>query len=124
MGISTNPVITTIEGTQGNGAGHMKVNKQFNKMAIGNVFDRSIELFDFDNATGAVSTPIIWNTPNPYLVYGIEFPPDGSKLYTLTVDFSTVYQYDIFSNASIHYINIGLRPNYFYANVRITYTSC
>ncbi|MEX0636992.1 MAG: PKD domain-containing protein, partial [Ferruginibacter sp.] len=96
-GISSTPVISTVGGTQSNGAGHIKVNRQFNKLAIGNLFDGDIELFDFNNTTGVVSNPIIWNTaPGVTLVYGIEFSPDGTKLYTSDID--RIFQYDISSN--------------------------
>ena len=93
-GISQTPIISTIGGTQGNGAGHIKVNKQFNKLAIGNLFDGNIELYNFNNLTGEVSNPIIWKTaPGFSLTYGIEFSPNGSKLYVS--DLTQVYQYDI-----------------------------
>ena len=60
-GFQTTPVVSTIGGTHGNGSGHLKINRQFNKLARGNFFDSSVELFDFNNANGVVSNPIIWN---------------------------------------------------------------
>jgi gliding motility-associated-like protein len=92
-GFQTNPVVSVVGGTHGNGAGHLKINRQFNKLACGNFFDRTIELYDFDNATGIVSNPTIWNTPDPNLVYGVEFSPNGNLLYISNL--SEVYQYDL-----------------------------
>ncbi len=93
-GISTTPVLSTGGGTQGNGAGHIKVNRQFNKLALGNLFDATIELFDFNNATGVVSNPVIWPFAYPNaLIYGVEFSPDGFKLYISNIE--KIIQYDV-----------------------------
>lgn len=93
-GIQNSPVVSTIGSVQGNGAGHMKVNRNFNKLAIGVTFSSTIELFDFDNATGIVSNPISWkhNLSNP-LIYGIEFSPNGKVLYISNLD--KLLQFDI-----------------------------
>jgi hypothetical protein len=53
-GIQTTPVISTIGAAQANGAGHMKINRQFNKLAIGATFSSAMELYDFNNTTGVV----------------------------------------------------------------------
>ena len=93
-GFETTPVLSNTGGTQGNGAGHIKVNRQFNKLAVGNLFDSTVELFDFDNATGSVSNPLIWDFSFPNaLIYGVEFSPDGSKLYVSNIE--KIIQYDI-----------------------------
>ncbi len=99
IGIQTTPVINQIGGTHGNGAGHMKINKQFNKIAVGNFFSSDIELFDFNNSTGIISNPIIWNFNFPNgLIYGVEFSPDGKVLYVSNIE--KIIQYDI-SQATI-----------------------
>jgi gliding motility-associated-like protein len=98
-GIQTIPVISQIGGTHGNGAGHMKVNKQYNKIAIGllNVGAGSttqIELFDFNNTTGVLSNAMTWNyTIQVALIYGVEFSPNGEVLYVS--DLQNLVQYDI-----------------------------
>lgn len=93
-GIETTPVLSSVGGTQGNGAGHVKANSQWNKLAMGNLFDATVELFDFNNETGVVSNPLIWdyNFPNS-LIYGVEFSPDGTKLYVSNIE--RIIQYDI-----------------------------
>ena len=78
-GIQTTPVISLIGGNQGNGAGHMKINKQFNKIALGLLnlgagSTTQIELFDFNNPTVVVSNSKILNYNFQVgLIYGVEF---------------------------------------------------
>lgn len=93
-GIQNTPVVSTIGSTQSNGAGHMKINKQFTKIAIGVTPGGKMELFDFNNATGVVSNLITWTTNFPLpLVYGIEFSPNGNVLYVSNLE--RLVQYDL-----------------------------
>jgi gliding motility-associated-like protein len=98
-GIQTTPITSFIGGTQGNGAGHMKINKQFNKIALGILnlgagSTTQIELFDFNNTTGLVSNATIWNYNFQVgLIYGVEFSPNGKVLYVS--DLQQIVQYDI-----------------------------
>lgn len=73
--------------------GQLKVNSQFNRLVCGNFFEADIELYDFNNATGIVSNPIIWNSPSQSINYGFEFSPNGRLLYV--TDDSQIYQYDL-----------------------------
>jgi gliding motility-associated-like protein len=89
-GIQTTPVIGAV--FQNGFAGHNKINRQFNKIAVGCC--TQMEVFDFDNATGIVSNPIVWNANLPSgLTWGIEFSPDGKVLYTS--DGSSLLQFDL-----------------------------
>lgn len=97
-GFQTTPVVSTIGGTQGNGAGHLKVNRQFNKLACGSLFDGTMELFDFNNATGEITGVIAWDLDSVMLavsplIYGVEFSPSGQFLYISNL--SSVFQYDV-----------------------------
>jgi gliding motility-associated-like protein len=93
-GIQSTPVVSTTGATQANGAGHMKINRQFDKLAIGVTFSSTIELYDFDNSTGVVSNPISWNyNLSSPLIYGIEFSPNGKVLYISNLD--KLLQFDI-----------------------------
>ena len=95
-GIQTTPVLSTVGGSHGDGAGHLKINRQGNKLAMGNFLDATIELYDFNNTTGVLSNPVIWPFAGiPGVIYGVEFSTDGSKLYI--ANFNLVYQYDITS---------------------------
>lgn len=63
-------------------------------------------MFDFDNSTGIISSPI--NLPYERGGFGLSFSPDNSKLYAATwkafsfssSDSNKVYQFDISSNDS------------------------
>ena len=96
-GFQPTPVVSSVGGTQGNGAGHMKINRQFNRLAMGSLFDASIELFKFDNATGIVSDPVVWKIPSSMqispLIYGLEFSPKGRFLYASNL--FQAYQFDV-----------------------------
>ena len=56
-------------------------------------------LFNFDNATGQLSNPLIFSMPVPYRgCGGIEFSPDATKIYVYqngSIGEGAVYQYDI-----------------------------
>jgi PKD repeat protein len=60
--------------------------------------DAGFHLFDFDAATGVVSNSLILNNSTER-AYGIEFSPDGSKLYGITWNASAVpthiYQWNV-----------------------------
>ncbi len=93
-GINTTPIISKAGSAQGNGAGHFKVNKQFNKIAIGVLFGAEINLLKFNNATGVVTNYLTWKSKlNNPLIYGMEFSLDGSKLYASNLD--KIVQFDI-----------------------------
>jgi gliding motility-associated-like protein len=80
-GLQNTPVISTVGSANQINQGHIKINKQFNKIASGISDDSDIELFDFDNATGIFSNPITLNFNLLSVAYGIEFSPDGKLLY-------------------------------------------
>ncbi len=97
-GFQTTPIASTIGATHGNGSGHIKINKQFNKLACGGQFNRTMELFDFNNSTGVVSNPVEWNLTTTMqnfspLIYGVEFSPNGKVLYINNLNI--IVQYDI-----------------------------
>lgn len=58
-----------------------------------------IEVFDFDRTTGGISNPRL--ASNYYRPYGVEFSPDGKKLYATSCNFppnttpSVIYQFDM-----------------------------
>lgn len=78
--------------------GSMKISPNGKKLGIclRGGLDR-VELYDFDDATGTVSNPVILsNMPN---AYGCEFSPDGSKFYAATAEggvmSALLYQWDL-----------------------------
>jgi PKD repeat protein len=90
------PVISAVGGIfGGTSIGQMKYSCVNNKVA--NVFyTLSVDLLDFDPATGVLSNAININnflgTP-----YGLEFSPNGNLLYITTWDQHTLTQFDITS---------------------------
>lgn len=86
-GINLTPVITSLGSlhttvNNGNGDGTMgciKFNSTGTKLATTIYAASQVEIFDFDNCSGSIKNPITISTlDNPY---GLEFSPDGSKLY-------------------------------------------
>ena len=111
-GINSTPVLSSAGVSQQNGSGHFKINRQGNKLALGNFVTSIFELFDFNNTTGVISNPISFNIMiNLGYIYGIEFSTDGSKLYIS--DNRQLYQYDISSNipATIEASSYWVSPN-------------
>jgi gliding motility-associated-like protein len=91
-GFQPNPVVSPLVQNSTH-FGQLKVNSQFNKLVCGNFFNFEIELYDFDNATGVVSNPIIWASPSQQTNYGFEFSPNGKVLYV--TDNTQIFQYDL-----------------------------
>ncbi|MBX2927071.1 MAG: gliding motility-associated C-terminal domain-containing protein [Saprospiraceae bacterium] len=83
-------------------AGYLKVSHDLSRVAMTTAHDHTtsttfngfVELFDFDNATGVLSNPLLLmdSLRNPY---GLEFSPDNSKLYQLDNAPGVLYQYDL-----------------------------
>jgi PKD repeat protein len=63
--------------------GQMKVSPLGNKIAVGHFRPgETVSLCDFDPATGIVSNGFPITTINSIQSYGVEFSPDGTRLYT------------------------------------------
>lgn len=111
-GLNPVPVISNtgliVTGQINNSIGTLKFSSKGNKLAAIHAFDNdAVELMDFDNTTGVLSNPVLFN-PNaiPHQstytgVYGAEFSPDGNLLYVSSnnsvTDPATLYQFDITS---------------------------
>lgn len=101
-GVSNAAVFSTLGNGHGNGAGHLKINKQFTQLAMGNFFEGDIELFDFNWATGQVSNFRRWDfIPGGGFIYGIEFSPNGSRLYASNLDDVIQYNLSLSSTTAI-----------------------
>ncbi|HKR04454.1 MAG TPA: T9SS type A sorting domain-containing protein [Bacteroidia bacterium] len=95
------PVLSFHQPTSGNygyDIGYMKASPQGDKIAIanygGNITDQ-FHLFDFDCSTGIISNQMSFSTGD--ILYGLEFSPDGSKLYVFPWGAAplSIYQYDV-----------------------------
>lgn len=76
-----------------NTVGYMKASPDGKKIAIANYGLDLMELFDFDNSTGMVSNAMSFT--NYCDAYGVEFSPDGKKLYLSLVFNPSIYQFDL-----------------------------
>ena len=69
--------------------GYMKASIDGKKIAAAYIQNTNVYLYDFDNSTGVVSNGQMLFPGNSALqFYGVEFSPDGSKLYASFVDYT------------------------------------
>jgi gliding motility-associated-like protein len=104
-GIDRNPVVSavgdvhrTVPSVDGDPTmGCMKFSRKGDMLAVAIFTDNKVQVFSFDNCTGSLSDPRTINTlDHPY---GIEFSPNGSKLYYTMFDkasfLGAVFQVDL-----------------------------
>lgn len=98
-GISFTPVISNTgirhEKSKFNTIGYLKCSFDKKKLAVAIYGDKLVQLFDFNNETGAISNPQtirLANTPSPY---GIEFSPNNAFLYVGMDTSGQIYQLDM-----------------------------
>ncbi len=83
-----------IRGDFENGAGYLKVSPNGKRLALTIYREDRVELFDFDNSTGAVSNRIKLPKTAPS-AYGVEFSPDSDKLFVGSFETGLIEQYDL-----------------------------
>ena len=92
----------------GYGQGYMKISSSGRKLAVANNGSfMPVELFDFDNQSGAISNPMMLNGPMG-AIYGLEFSGDGSKLYASRIGWSSgteIFQWDLCAGNSLSIIS-------------------
>ncbi len=85
-GVSTTPIISSVgnihSGGTGNinAVGYMKASPNKDKIALVNRNNLSIDIYDYDNATGIVSNEVSIDCSS-LLLYGIEFSKTGQYLF-------------------------------------------
>ncbi|MFC7775203.1 T9SS type B sorting domain-containing protein [Flavobacterium sp. GCM10027622] len=77
-----------------NSMGYMKISPDGSKLAACNMFLNTVELFDFNNATGVISNPVTVMNDSNY-VYGVEFSPNSQVLYVGVEGTQSLYQFDL-----------------------------
>jgi len=99
----TSNVGTVASGSDQNTIGYLKGSFDGSKLAQAVYWDNYFEVFDFDRSTGIASNPVYLSSlPNAtYGAYGVEFSPDGSKLYGTTVNWGVLYQWDLNAGSAI-----------------------
>ena len=97
-GVILPPKTYAVGSTHQQHKGYMKPSHEGRKLAVA-VSDSSgggfIELFDFDNKTGAVSNPTKLIDANTAGAYGLEFSPDDKLLYLSTMFSKKIYQFSV-----------------------------
>ncbi len=95
--------------------GAMKVSPNGRKLALAGYEMNLVQLFDFNNITGVVSSPL--QLPSEVWEYGVCFSPDNTKLYITTASDrrSNIYQFDLSAPSAIAIIAsrtlVGTFPN-------------
>ena len=95
---TTTPTISTIGAAFSafGDAGFLKVSHDGSMLVNTMEYSRYVELYDFDNSTGAVSN--LYTIPMVIDAYGAEFSLDLTRLYISTTDNQDVYQFDLTSS--------------------------
>ncbi len=75
--------------------GQLKASPDGCKLALAISGMGVVELVDFNNLTGGVSNPITFLSPDYAQCYGVEFSPNGSKLYVGMENSRQIYQFDL-----------------------------
>ena len=75
--------------------GYMKPSHDGKKLAVAvsdSIQGGFLEVFDFDNKTGAISNPVKLESPETVGAYGVEFSPDNKFIYLSTMFSKKIYQ--------------------------------
>lgn len=99
-GVNTsNPVISNVGqvygSTTSNSRGYLKVSPSGSKLAAAVQGDAFYELYDFNNFTGVVSSPVLLQQPNYVYCYGVEFSMNENYLYGSERYGYVLRQYDL-----------------------------
>ncbi|WP_460973363.1 T9SS type B sorting domain-containing protein [Spirosoma migulaei] len=85
-------------GTRQQNKGYMKPSHDGKKLAVAvsdSIQGGFLEVFDFDNKTGAISNPVKLESAETVGAYGLEFSPDNSLLYLSTMFSKKIYQINV-----------------------------
>lgn len=110
-GINTTPIISSVGEPHQSGfntIGYLKASPIGDKIACA-MRDKFYQILDFDNTTGVISNPLTIPQFEPF-PYGVEFSPDGTKIYlsTWTQQNTDIYQYDLTAGTSTDILNSGI----------------
>lgn len=117
-GLTTTPIISSVGSVHtggggnyqnANAVGYMKASPAGNKLAVG-IRDGSFELFDFNNFTGRLSNYVPLR--QFYRSYGVEFSPDGTKLYGTNLDGNSLMQFNLQAGSSAAIAASGMIVGY------------
>ncbi|WP_158552582.1 gliding motility-associated C-terminal domain-containing protein [Spirosoma telluris] len=78
--------------------GYMKPSHDGRKLAVAvsdSIQSGFLEVFDFDNKTGAISNPVKLESAETVGAYGLEFSPDNNLLYLSSMFSKRIYQINV-----------------------------
>ncbi len=112
-GLNTTPVVSAVgsarSGNSNASQGQINVNAANNRIVTANWNANSMELFNFDNSSGLLSNPLLFSGLNR--PWGVEFSPNGTKLYLSGWTTKYIMQYDLstYTQAAIaaSVVNLG-----------------
>jgi DNA-binding beta-propeller fold protein YncE len=97
-GIDTNPVISNTGSVYSDkewtSPGCLKVSQNGKRIATTIYGYNRVEVFDFDDITGCISNPLFLDSFPQSSAYGVEFSPDGTKLY-VSITQCGLYQFNL-----------------------------
>jgi hypothetical protein len=94
-GVNSNPVISNAGSLDSfAGVGYLKASSDGSKLVQALYYVGIVDVLDFNATTGVVTLDFTF-TPPFIEVYGVEFSPDGTKLYVSGVAIDFIYQYDM-----------------------------
>jgi len=102
-GLKTTPVVSKVgfkhAGSLTRTAGYMKVSPNGKKLAWAMTnYNGVVEILDFDDSSGIVSNPITcYDIKDPY---GLEFSPDGTKLYVTSRSLKEIFEFFLEAGSS------------------------
>lgn len=118
-GVNTTPTVSNagsvLTAVASDLTGAMKISPKGNKLAYASIGKNIVELFDFNNTTGAVSNGLTLTPPTSLPgqgAYYVEFSPDETKLYVVVATLgnntnSHLYQYDLSNGNVMTELNIS-----------------
>jgi gliding motility-associated-like protein len=94
-GVNSTPVISNAGSLDSfAGVGYLKASSDGSKLVQALYYVGIVDVLDFNATTGVVTLDFTF-TPPFIEVYGVEFSPDGTKLYVSGVAIDFIYQYDM-----------------------------
>ena len=107
-GVSLAPVVSnagTVYPFPADDPGYMRANPTGTKIAAALQTSFKVDVVDFDNNTGAISGGYTIPPAISNYVYGLEFSPDGTKLYVGYETAKQIYQYDLSAGSTANIIS-------------------
>lgn len=96
-GVNTTPIVSntgTVDNSPWNlGVGYLKASSSSNRLAHAVSNNSVVDILTFNNLTGVITNEFSFSTS--CYAYGVEFSPDGSKLYVGCWAHPDIYQYNL-----------------------------